>query len=121
MTTTPWHGLLLALAIYRLLRFLAWDTFPPVAHLRAWVLGEQIVTTGSPSAMMGITADAPEQHYRYRRPLLAEMVHCPFCFGLWLSIGAYLAWLKWPEPMMYAAMPLALSAVVGLVSKNWDA
>jgi hypothetical protein len=120
MIPSPWTGLILALGTYRLLRLLAFDTFPPVARGRAWILGEEVVTVGNSNARMRLTDDRMEVSYRYRRALLAELVHCAFCLGLWLSAGAYVLWLEWPRPTLYGAMPFAISAFIGLVARNLD-
>jgi hypothetical protein len=56
----------------------------------------------------------------YDRPVLAHLVHCPFCLGWWVSLAAWLAWLQWPSGTLLALSPFALSAAVGLIAKNLD-
>lgn len=56
----------------------------------------------------------------YDRPLLAHLVHCPFCLGWWVSLATYLWWLLTPTWGLYVLAPFALSGFVGLVSKNLD-
>lgn len=56
----------------------------------------------------------------YDRPTLAHLIHCPFCVGWWISLITWLAWLAW-HPVLYGLIPLAISGVVGLISKNLDA
>lgn len=56
----------------------------------------------------------------YDRPLLAHLIHCPFCLGWWISLGMYGAWLAAPRGTMYAMAPFAISGLVGLVAKNLD-
>lgn len=120
MIPSPWVAVVLGLAVYRLLRLAGWDTFPPIVRARAWVTGEYVVRTGDANQMMGIS-EPPGLAYRYRRPLLAELIACAFCLGVWLSGLAYAAWLEWPHPTLYGAFPLALSAFAGLVAKVLDA
>jgi hypothetical protein len=57
----------------------------------------------------------------YSRPLLAHLVHCPFCLGWWVSLVAYVAWLALPTATLYLAAPFALSGAVGIIAKNLDA
>ncbi|MDR7492182.1 MAG: DUF1360 domain-containing protein [Armatimonadota bacterium] len=110
MTAPDWWELvLLGLGGYRLTRLLAWDAFPPVARLRERLLG--LRRDLPPSAAM---ADM------YRRPLLAELVACPFCLGAWVSLALWGAWLLEPAGTLIAMTPLALSAVIGLVARNLD-
>ena len=116
----PWVSLILGLGAFRLLRLVSYDSFPPIARARAWVLGEYVVSTGSQAQLMGLTSNRPELEYRYRRPLLAELVHCSYCFGFWIALGGYLAWLEWPTGVLYGAAPFALSAFIGLVARNLD-
>lgn len=117
---SPWVGLVLGLGAFRLMRLLSYDSFPPFERARGWILGEETVTVGSAATRMGITNEDPQVSVRYRRPLLAELVHCAFCLGLWLAGGIYAAWLLEPRWTIYAAVPFALSSFVGLVARNLD-
>lgn len=115
-------SLVLTLAVYRLCRLIGWDEFPPIARLRDWVTGAEEVVAQSINQRLGVTNDPPAQTtWRYKRPLLARFIECPFCLGWWLSLGAYLAWLWEPRYTLYALFPFALSGLVGLTSKNLDA
>ena len=110
MIPAPWHALVLALAAYRLARLIGWDEFPPVAKLRAWATGQY--------TSKGPYVDG--NHLLYRRPLLEHFLTCPFCQGFWTSVIVYLAWRFAPVETLYACAPFALSAAVGLISKNLD-
>lgn len=110
----------LALAAYRACRLTGWDDFPPVAWVRAKITGEKIVSTGSFNARHNLTDEPLESTYSYRWPTLAHFLHCAFCSGFYWSVAFYLAWLEWPRYTMYVAVPAALSALVGLIAKNWD-
>jgi hypothetical protein len=143
---SPWVGLALALAAYRLTRLGGWDDFPPIAKTRAWILGERWVAEDTPADIEsldlsdralaligeGMTQIAPslpgkqpssEVGYvrpAYDRPTLAHLFHCPFCLGWWVSLLTYGAWLLDPTWTLYAAAPFALSGVVGLIARNLD-
>lgn len=120
MIPSPWVGLVLALAVYRLCRLAGWDDFPPVAKVRAWVVGEQTVTVGTSNQQMGLTATDPDETTSFKRPTLEHFLHCPFCLGFWLSVAAYGAWLWQPRGTLYGLFAFALSGAVGLIAKNLD-
>lgn len=120
MIPTWWQAVVLGLGLFRTLRLVGWDTFPPLEIARAWLLGEHLVTRGTVAQRMGLTGEEPDVEVRYRRAWLAELVHCPFCLGLWLAGLEYALWLEWPRPTLYGAFPLALSGAAGLVAKNLD-
>lgn len=103
MIPGPWQFVLLALSAYRLTRLVGWDDLPPILHARAWLLGWD-----------------PELGACKRR-LLTELFSCAFCLGFWISLAVYGCWLAFPTETLYAAVLLALSAVVGLIAKNLDA
>lgn len=109
MAPSPYEFVLLALAAFRLFRFLSYDDFPPVERIRARLLGEH-ADPGEDGAV----------EYRYDRPLAAHFVACGFCLGFWVSAAIYAAWLLAPRGTLYAAVPLALSATVGLTVKRLD-
>ena len=52
--------------------------------------------------------------FRLVRGKFAEFVGCPFCLGAWLAIVWWGAWWAWPHAVTVAAVPFALSAVVGV-------
>jgi hypothetical protein len=108
VSPSPWAGLVLALAAYRLTRLLAWDDWPPIVRVRDRLLGAQIKSGNTP-------------YREFRRPLLVELFRCAFCLGWWVSLATYLAWLLEGSWTLYGAFPLALSGAVGLIAKNLDA
>lgn len=129
MIPHPWAAVVLALGAYRLTRLIGWDTFPPVAVARAWILGE--TWPGELNRMpddvrevewMAMLRSDPElaASRTYVHPLLADLVSCPFCLGWWVALATYAAWLWLPTATLYAMSPLALAAAVGLVAKNLD-
>ncbi len=114
--------LVMMLAAYRLTRLVGWDDFPLARKTRAWATGETWTDDGAEVELPGKTPDSNVEGIRvaYSRPLLAHLVHCPFCVGFWISLATYLAWLTAPTVTMYGMMPFAISGAVGLVAKNLD-
>lgn len=47
MIPSPWVGVILVFATYRLVRLIGWDDFPLAAKIRGRVLGERWVLSGS--------------------------------------------------------------------------
>jgi hypothetical protein len=54
-------------------------------------------------------------------PAFVEFLSCPFCFGFWLSVAAYIAWRLEPRPTLIVATVLALSGAAGFVATRPDA
>lgn len=121
MIPTPWIGLVLALGVYRIVRLIGWDDFPPVAAARDRLVGAKLVSSGSTNTMLGLTSEPPDLVWVYDRPLLNHFLHCPFCQGFWVSVLAYVAWIEEPKWTLTVLAAFALSGVVGLISKNLDA
>lgn len=111
MIPTPWAAVVLALGAYRLTRLIGWDDLPPIARLRARVTGERQHMNSTVNRELITT---------YRRPTLEHFLSCPFCQGFWVSLAAYLVWRFEPTGTLYFLAPFALSAAVGLISKNLD-
>lgn len=83
-----WYALvLLALAAYRLWRLLALDTI----------------------------LDRPRHRLVRAESKREEFLQCPFCFGAWITVGWWLAWVAWPHWTLVVAVPFAISALVGIV------
>lgn len=101
----PWVGVVLALAVYRIVRLVGWDDFPLVAKARNWATG----------------AEDWDGEIYFRRELFAHFLGCAFCQGFWWSVIFYVAWLELPTATLYVAAPFALSGAVGLIAKNLDA
>lgn len=131
---------LLALAAFRMTRLIGWDTFPPVARARSRILlswiepvcssckaeradyeardgREWVGLENCPRCGSGEPATFLEGH---GRPLLGELVECPFCLGWWIALALYAGWLVAPTAALVVSVPLALSAAVGLLAKNLD-
>lgn len=115
------EALILALGTYRIARLIGWDDFPPVARVRAWVVGEVISSAGSINDRMRVTGNVPDVTVVYRRPVLEHFIGCPFCQGFWLSVVVYAGWLLSAHVALLVLAPWALSGAVGLIAKNLDA
>lgn len=77
-------------AAYRLTRLVTKDTLPPVANLR-----DRIVD---------------------RQDAFSELIECPWCAGMWISLGAVAARRLLPKAWTPLAEALAISGAVGLIS-----
>lgn len=102
-----WQAVLLALAGFRIYRLLAYDVI--MRPLRIRFITHRAEVDGTTYVGPG----------RYR-PKLDEFWHCPWCLGFWCSVAVWAAWLGWPGATLGASVPLAMSAVVGLVEHNLD-
>jgi hypothetical protein len=91
--------ILLALAAFRVWKFLADDTL--LDPLRDRLL------------------DLFESHPR-AATYLTEFFVCPWCFGAHISLAWWVAWLIWPTGTLIVATPWALSAVVGYLATYRD-
>jgi hypothetical protein len=95
---------LVSLGVWRLWRIISTDTV--LDRPRDWVLGTQALAGG-------VT------HYKRKR--LADFLGCAWCSGFWLALGAFAAWHWWSaENTVLIATPLAISAIVGLVTAHLD-
>ena len=119
MFPEPWEFVLLALGTFRLTRLLGWDAFPPIRKLRDRITGaEWHWNKEGLEQKRGETATEVAGTWTFRRPVIAELVDCPFCLGLWLSGGVFLLWWAFGDPMLAAMTPFAISGVVGVIAKN---
>lgn len=111
MLPDPWTALVIALAAYRLTRLIGWDDLPPIQRLRQKATGESVRFNATESR---------GPIYAYRHPTLAHFLGCAYCLGFWVCLFAYGVWLAYPQQMLYASMPLALSGAVGVIARMLD-
>lgn len=90
MIPDPWEFALLSLAAFRLF----------------WLLGEDTITEP--------LRDWLTKNGRRERTEL--FLQCPWCAGFWISLGVWGAWLALDEWAVAAAVPFAVSAVVGTIT-----
>lgn len=105
MIPSPFAFVLLALAVFRVWRLLAEDTI--LDGPRAWLLG---VPGWKPTGH-----ETPPDGYRTK---LATFLTCPHCAGFWISVSAWGLWLLTPWWTVTLAVPLAISAVVGVLGSR---
>lgn len=128
MIPGPWVALVLALAAFRISRFIGWDTFPPVVRARDWATGAHTVSRGTPEARAGMSADQVTYATEYRRKWLHELLSCPYCLGAWISTLVYLGWVFLGAPgaldahsaVYYLVAPAAMSGAVGIIATHLD-
>ena len=90
MIPDPWPFAVLVLAAFRVFWLVAEDTI--FDRPRGWL------------------TDNGDREY------VALFLTCPWCAGFWISVGWWLAWLAFDKWAVAAAVPFALSAIVGLVT-----
>lgn len=102
MKAPDWYGMiLLALAAYRVFRLLSEDTI--LDGPRNWVLKLGKWKEGQ----------ALPKGYRQR---LADFLICPWCLGFWVTLAWWGAWQVWHGGTLVAAVPFALSTLVGAIA-----
>lgn len=101
----------LGLAGHRLWRIAAVDDMPLLERLRAWVVGESVVSR----------ADQPLGEIKhYSRPKLRKLIECPWCLGTYLTVALVACYACWPWGARYVIGALAVGEVIGLVGRNLD-
>jgi hypothetical protein len=91
---------LMGLAAYRATRFITQDSFPPVARLRARLIKRW-------------SATVKDQEW-------AEGLTCPWCMGLYVSVGVVIVTMEYVSVALPALQILAVSCVVGLLGRIDD-
>lgn len=124
----PWAFALLALAAFRLYRLAARDTITEPLRDAVSYPDETAVTLDGPRRVElasvkpdRIEVDVAPDLVKPLRVYAATLIRCHWCLGWWTSLAVWGVWLAWPHAALVAAAPWALSAVVGLASKNLDA
>jgi len=75
---SPWVGLVLALGVYRIVRLIGWDDFPPVELVRDLdTSAARLVSTGTQAQHAGLTSTPPEVVWAYDRRSLNHFLHWP--------------------------------------------
>ena len=99
MKIPDWYSLvLLSLAAFRIWKLIGDDTIldRPRAVSMLWVF-----KLGGPRA----------------KDYWETLIECPWCAGFWVSLAWWGAWQAWPHGIIVASVPLAISAVVGLIGQ----
>lgn len=116
--TSPLWLIINALAAYRLTRLWVADMLPPLPRIR-----DAVETRAHQSwDYQGIGPDTGDPkrertwHVYGGTPPLAYLVTCAWCSGYWISLAVFLAASLIPSTVWaFLAVPLAFSAVVGLL------
>lgn len=127
----------LTLAVFRLARLIGWDDI--TIRARGYVTGipdddhsqwveilEGHVQQGIDPWRQGLSGVETPSGRLDRPPFsrfrwdVAKMIRCPWCVGWWLSVAAWLLVATWPRATLFGAIPLAISAAVGLIAKRLD-
>jgi len=103
-TPTPFVFLLICLAAFRTTRIVGWDTVTDVWRRRLTGLGD-----------WGGGELPPD----YRRGL-DSFLHCPYCLGFWISLVWFAFYEIDPTSATIVAWPLAVSAAIGIIAKQFD-
>jgi hypothetical protein len=93
----PWEFALLALAAFRVWKFLADDDILEPLRDRVLALYES----------------NPQ-----RAGAIAGFLACPWCLGFWVAVIWWVAWLALPTVTLFLATPWALAAIVGLLASR---
>lgn len=98
MTVPNWYELLLlGLASFRVWRLLAEDIILDWPRNRSFELAFRL---GGPRL----------------KDYWDDFLSCLYCAGFWVGVAWWGAWLVWPHGALVAAVPFAISAVVGLIA-----
>jgi hypothetical protein len=98
MTYPNWYGLvLLGLAAFRTWKLIAEDTI--------------LDRPRNASLMLAYKIAGPKGKDYWQ-----TLIECPWCAGFWISLAWWGAFELWPNGSLVAAVPLALSAIVGLLA-----
>lgn len=92
-----------------------------LAAYRLWMLvAKDAITQRHRVRILGYSDDGSRNRWPKPRKALAEFVHCPWCLGFWLSLGAAAAFYEWPHAARWILLPFAVSAGLALISVCFD-
>jgi hypothetical protein len=94
-----WETVILGLAAWRVFHLLAFDDILDRPRRYITRLGPKWENEGDPVP----------SNYRVR---LANFLVCPFCFGFWIALSWWGAWIIWPHETLVAGVPFMLSAAL---------
>lgn len=98
MNVPSWYELaLLVLAAFRTWKLIGEDTI--LDRPRNWTLKQAFRVAGPKG-----------------KDYVETLLECPWCAGFWVSLAWWGAWEAWPHAALIATVPLAISAVVGVIA-----
>jgi hypothetical protein len=132
--SNPMLVILNALAAFRLTVLWVNDMLPPLPRIRSAIMfwatereaaQEKAALEADRAEQVGGTprlrAPRARQELYGNQPIITYLVTCFWCSGYWISLGVFLAACLTPLTVWaFLAVPLALSAVVGLLSRLAD-
>lgn len=90
-------------AAARVTRLVTTDTFPPVKHLRDWLLDKV-----DPRQVRKVEKAEP--------PTFVELIECNWCAGFWISVAVVVARKRFPDLWDPIARVFATSYAVGMLA-----
>ena len=105
---TSWEFVLLALAVFRLIRLSTYDTI--AQFLRDWFMDTKWEYDDA-TKLYRVTRTKPIKGLRRE---LYELFACPWCIGVWLSLGLVFAFFAYP-PTLYLVLILAVAGLASIV------
>lgn len=88
---------------------------------RLWMLlAKDAITQRWRVRFLGYSDTGDRNRWPHPHRTIAEMVHCPWCLGFWISLAAVLAYAQWPHATRWILLPFAISALVALISVCFD-
>ncbi len=82
-----------------------------------WLLAEDVILDWPRRKLLrlGSWQDPEPPPFGYRRKF-GEFLTCPWCFGFWIALAWWAAWLLWEGWAVVVAVPFALSVVVAFLN-----
>jgi hypothetical protein len=99
---TAWAVFIIALAAYRLTRFLVFDS----------LFGFNLASRSRMSGRLdrwAYTTDGKDR--TYWRGKLADLLVCPYCTGFWVTIGVWASWFYGPTWLRVIVVLFAIAGV----------
>lgn len=89
-----------------------------LAAFRVWkLLGDDTILDTPRNALIA-WLDKGGNRAHARAQYVSIMLECPWCAGFWISLAWWGAWALWPHGTLVAAIPFAVSALVGLLGNH---
>lgn len=105
----PWAFLIVALAAFRVTRFVVFDS----------LVGAHPESGSRFSRWLdGWAWDAEGEDRSWLRGKVGTLLACPWCSGFWITAGVYAAWLQWPQ-VRWLWLLWAAAGVAGVLS-TWE-
>lgn len=88
---------------------------------RVWMLiAKDTITQRLRARLLGYDDTGKRNRWPNPHKSIAELVHCPWCAGFWISLAVAVAYHEWPRGTFWVMLPFAVSAGVALISVCFD-